>query len=197
MTNTSHTLYAIHSDGEHVQYAGHIILWNTSEETAKTIAEAMLIAPIVGVEISYSAGFGQEDTPVAWRGLSFTEAQEAVEANKEEAPVAPYAVYSGLPGYLPNHCDHFRTLRDALEHFAEELDKAIDDLAIPDEDDHELRAFMLADLEVVRTALRANGEPIHPEHNLKFGYSSHITTYEWLTCAPIAPKDYNASITND
>ena len=147
----------------------------------------MCQSPIVGVEIMRNTPIGQEDVPVACIGQTYT---EAVEANAKPKPEAPYAVYSGLPGYLPNSCDHFETLRDALEHFAEELDCAIDHLAIPDEDDHELRAFMLADLEVVRCALAAHGEPIHPEHNLKFGYSSHITTYEWLTCAPISPEDY-------
>jgi hypothetical protein len=118
-----------------------------------------------------------------------------------EKPSAPYAVYSGLPGYLPNSCDHFGNLRDALEHFAEELDCAIDRLYEAgmngEPEDHELAAFMRADLEVVQTALRAHGEPIHPEHNIKFGYSSHVTTYEWLTLAPIAPEDYSPDQTND
>ena len=109
-------------------------------------------------------------------------------------PAAPYAVYCGLPGYLPNSCDHFPNLREALDHFAEELDRAIDHLheGSPDglAEDHELAAFMMADLEVCQTALRAHGEPIHPEHNLRFGYSSRVTEYEWLTLTPIPEEDY-------
>ena len=38
MTNVDHTLYFIHSDGVHVQYAGHCILWSTDEGKARTIA---------------------------------------------------------------------------------------------------------------------------------------------------------------
>jgi len=109
-------------------------------------------------------------------------------------PASPYAVYCGLPGYLPNSCDHLQKLREALDHFAEELDRAIDHLheGSPDGDpeDHELAAFMMADLEVCQTALRAHGEPIHPEHNLRFGYSSRVTEYEWLTLTPIPEEDY-------
>jgi hypothetical protein len=115
-------------------------------------------------------------------------------------PEAPYAVYRGLPGYLPNSLDHFRDLRDGLEHFANELEAAIDQIIGGDtdiSDDHELLAFIQNDLEVVQTALRAHGEPIHPEHQLKFGYHSHVSTYEVLTISPIAPEDYNPEQTND
>jgi hypothetical protein len=104
-------------------------------------------------------------------------------------PFTPYAVMIGMPGYMPNSCDHFATLRSALDHYAEELERAIDH-DIDDSPEHTIRSFMCADLEVIQTALRASGEPIHPEHDLTKGYSSRIGENEWLTYVPIAARDY-------
>lgn len=68
------TLYPIHSDGEHVQYAGHILLWESDEVSANAIARAMLIGPIVGVEVCFTPGLGKEERQINLVGLSYTEA---------------------------------------------------------------------------------------------------------------------------
>jgi len=70
-----HVLYPIHRVNGVVQYAGHVILWETSETTARTIAAALCQSPIVGVEITKSTGFGQPDVPVATIGISFANAE--------------------------------------------------------------------------------------------------------------------------
>jgi hypothetical protein len=75
MTNPDHTLYPIHVDGPHVQYAGHVILWNTDEATARTIAAAMCQSPIVGVEIvRQDRKLGSNEEYVATIGKSLNEA---------------------------------------------------------------------------------------------------------------------------
>jgi hypothetical protein len=86
-----HTLYFIHASNGVAQYAGHVILWETSEFMARSIAQAMLDAevtfgettlksPIVGVEVvrngdTFVPGVGREDEPVCTLGMTLEEAE--------------------------------------------------------------------------------------------------------------------------
>lgn len=74
------TLYPIHSDGEHIQHAGHLQLWNTSEVSALALARAMHSSSqcIVGVEVVRCGGFGQPEVPVVTIGLTYQQARYGV-----------------------------------------------------------------------------------------------------------------------
>lgn len=71
-----YALYAVHSRGGFVQYAGHLLLWDSTEAEARTIAAGMCRAPIVGVEIAkQDRTIGSVETRVCCIGQSYTEAQ--------------------------------------------------------------------------------------------------------------------------